>query len=106
MNSNIPSKITFYYLHKSGIAEKIRYSLSMYKLNRSVMVKDDENSAIWIFHGPDTNSETIRLDHYGIDEVNITLNYKVIKIEHDEIEEVLNKTIAFYKNPISSLTVS
>lgn len=92
------SKITFYYLHKTGTSEKIRYSLSMYKPNRSLMVQDDENSVLWILHGPDTSSETIRLAHYGIEEVNLMLKHKVVKIGHDEIEEILEKLIVFYKN--------
>lgn len=92
------SKITFYYLHKSGASEKIRYTSSMYRPNRSILVQDDHNSIIWIFHGPNTHSETIRLENYGIEEVNLMLKYRVVKIGHDEIEDVLRNIVAIYKN--------
>ncbi len=92
------SKITFYYLHKSGAAEKIRYTSNMYRPNRSIMIQDDQNSVIWILHGPDTHLETIRLENYGIEEINLMLKHKVVKISHDEIEDVLERIVAIYKN--------
>ncbi len=96
--------ISFYRLTKNGNANPMRYSSTLFAKNHSIMVVDPYNRVMWIFHGPNTHSETLRLAPFAIKEINEEYNFEVIEIPLEEYETKKKEILQLYRNPPDELS--